>query len=300
MKIAVIGANGQLGADISDAFDQRGEDVVRLTHEQIEVANLDSVVRALWAIRPNLVVNTAAMHHVEQCEADPEKAFAVNATGARNVAMVCQDLNATLVHISTDYVFDGRKRTPYGETDQPAPLNVYGHSKLAGEVEIQNLSERYIILRVSGLYGTHRCRAKGHNFVELMLKLACERGVVHVVDDEVLTPTWTAEVARQIVALSRADPYGLFHATAEGACSWYEFAREIFLRTGTPVDLQRAQPGQFPMKVPRPRYSVLENKRLKQAGLNMFRPWQEGLIHYLKTGHRYEPTTVQHRYSFAQ
>jgi dTDP-4-dehydrorhamnose reductase len=300
MKIAVIGSNGQVGADISDAFDQRDEDVVRLTHEQIEVANLDSVMRALREIRPNLVVNTAAMHHVEQCEADPKKAFAVNATGARNVAIVCRDLQATLVHISTDYVFDGRKRTPYGETDQPAPLNVYGHSKLAGEVEIQNLSERHIILRVSGLYGTHRCRAKGHNFVELMLKLARERGIVHVVDDEVLTPTWTAEVARQIVALSRADAYGLFHATAEGACSWYEFAREIFLRTGTPVDLQRAQPGQFPMKVPRPRYSVLENERLKRAGLNMFRPWQEGLIHYLKTCHRYEPATVQHRYSFAQ
>jgi dTDP-4-dehydrorhamnose reductase len=227
-------------------------------------------------------VNTAAMHNVDKCEQDPRKAYAVNGVGSRNLAQVANDLGALLVHVSTDYVFDGNKKAPYEETDAPLPLNVYGNTKLAGEYYVRSIAKRHQVVRTSGIYGTEPCRAKGGlNFVELMLKVAHEKGIVRVVDDEFVSPTFTAEIAEQMVALSRSDLNGLFHGTAEGSCSWFEFAREIFALTGTKVILEAAAPGEFPAKVPRPKYSVLENRALKSHGLNRFRPWQEGLRRYL-------------------
>jgi dTDP-4-dehydrorhamnose reductase len=222
------------------------------------------------------------MHHVENCEKDPLRAYEVNALGAKNLAIVAQELDAKLVHISTDYVFDGSRMQPYVEDDPAIPLNVYGNTKLAGEAFIQGVGRKYFILRTSALYGKNPCRAKGgRNFVELMLKLACERDEIRVVDDEVVSPTSTAELAKQIVVLSRTDHYGLYHATAEGNCSWYEFAKTIFEMTDTKVKLRIAAANEFPMKVPRPKYSVLENARLKSHGLNSFKDWEEGLRVYL-------------------
>jgi dTDP-4-dehydrorhamnose reductase len=227
-------------------------------------------------------VNTAAMHHVENCEREPEKAFAVNALGAKNLAIVARELGAVLLHVSTDYVFDGGKGSPYIEEDNPLPLNAYGITKLAGEHFVRATSARHFVVRTSGLYGKSPCRAKGGlNFIDLMLKLAKERGEVRVVDSEVVTPTSTAELAQQIVQLSHSDCYGLYHATAQGSCSWYEFAREIFAITDTPVRLQIAAPGEFPVKVARPKYSVLENRALKSRGLDLFKPWQDALQKYL-------------------
>lgn len=282
MKIAVIGANGQLGMDLVEAFTSKGDSVQPLTHTDIEISDLDSVSRVLEGIRPEVVVNTAAMHHVENCERDPAKAFLVNGIGARNLAMASRNLGSLLMHVSTDYVFDGEKGQPYVEDDNPRPLNAYGITKLAGEHFVRNATERHFVVRSSGLYGTSLCRAKGGlNFVELMLKLAKDRGEVRVVDSEIVTPTSTVELAQQIVRLSRSDSYGLYHATAEGSCSWYEFAREIFEATNTPCRLQVAGPNEFPAKVPRPKYSVLENQALKSRKLNIFRPWQEGLHAYL-------------------
>lgn len=282
MKIAVIGANGQLGSDIVQAFANNGDEVFPLTHSDIEITNIDSVSCSLQELRPQVIVNTAAMHHVENCEREPEKAFAVNALGPRNLALVARDLGAVLMHISTDYVFDGSKGRPYEEEDAPRPLNAYGITKLAGEHFVRCTTEMHFVIRTSGLYGKHPCRAKdGLNFVELMLKLAKERGEVRVVDSEVVTPTSTAELAQQMVVLSRSDCYGLYHATAEGSCSWYEFAREIFSITNTRVSLKVAAPDEFPAKVPRPKYSVLENRALKIHGLNIFEPWQNGLRKYL-------------------
>ena len=282
MKIAVIGADGQLGSDLVAAFSGNGDTVCGLTHAGIEISDLDSVSHALERIQPQLVVNTAAMHHVENCEREPEKAFAVNALGPRNLAKVAQDLGAALMHVSTDYVFDGSKGSPYVEEDNPLPLSVYGNTKLAGEHFVRATTARHFVIRTSGLYGKSPCRAKGGlNFIELMLKLARERGEVSVVDDEVVTPTSTAELAQQMIQLSRSDCYGLYHATAEGSCSWHEFAREIFAATDTPVRLKVAAPGAFPSKVARPKYSVLENRALKSRGLNSFKPWQDGLHKYL-------------------
>jgi len=282
MKVAVIGANGQLGSDVVRAFEARGDQVCQLTHADVELANADSVAECLRFLRPAIVVNTAAMHDVENCEQQPEKAYAVNALGARNVALATRDLDVPVVQISTDYVFDGHKGEPYVEEDVPMPVNVYGNTKLAGEHFVRSVNPKHFVLRTSALYGMRPCRGKSaHNFVELMLRLAQDRGKVRVLQSEVVTPTPTAQLANQIVALSRRDAYGLYHATAEGSCSWYEFAREIFEITNTKVQLEVAEPAEFPAKVARPSYSVLENQALKMQGLNRFGPWQQGLREYL-------------------
>lgn len=281
MKVAVLGANGQLGRDVAAAFSAHGN-VISLTHEQLEVASIESVRSALEGVHPDLVVNTAAFHHVEKCEADPALSFAVNGLGARNVAQVTDSLGATLIHVSTDYVFDGVKGAPYTEDDSANPLNVYGNTKLSGEHFVRSINPRHFVVRISAIYGENPCRAKGGlNFVELMLKLSQERPELRVVDDEFVTPTATAQIARQLVELSQSSHYGLYHATAEGSCSWYEFAAAIFELTGTKVRLERARPGEFPAKVPRPKYSVLENKALKSRSLNVFTHWQDGLSQYL-------------------
>ncbi len=282
MNIAVIGSNGQLGSDVVRVLVHQGEDVYSLTHADIEVSSLESVAVCLRSKRPEIVINTAAMHHVENCEQEPGKAYAVNAVGARNLATVTRDLGAVLIHVSTDYVFDGKKDEPYVENDIPLPLNVYGNSKLAGEYFARTLNSKHFVLRTSALYGKHPCRAKGgQNFVDLMLRLARERGRVRVVDSEFVSPTPTVDVARQIAAITRCDAYGLYHATAEGGCSWYEFAREIFSVAEIEVKLEAASPSEFPAKVSRPRYSVLENRGLKGLRLNQFEPWQVGLRRYV-------------------
>jgi len=282
VRVTVIGGNGQLGEDVAAAFTMDGNEVACLTHRDVEIASADSVRESLEHLRPDIVINTAAFHHVEQCEADPARSFEVNAIGARNLAQVTRALGARLFHISTDYVFDGLKRSPYTEDDLPMPLSVYGNSKLAGEYFVRSENPRHFVVRVSGLYGAHPCRAKGNlNFVELMLKLSRERDEIRVVDDERVTPTPTSEVAQQLVVLSRTEDYGLYHATAEGECSWYEFAKAIFELSGCNVRLEAARPGEFPAKVARPKYSVLENAALKRKSRNVFKHWKQGLERYL-------------------
>lgn len=284
MKTAVIGADGQLGTDVVKAFAANGDEVIPLTHSDIELSDKESVSNRLNELRPTLIVNTAAMHHVEKCEQEPDKAFAINGLGVRNLALSAKQIGATLMHVSTDYVFDGERTTPYEETVAPRPLNAYGNSKLCGEYFVRSAMKEHFILRTSAVYGKSPCRAKGGlNFIELMMKLARERGEVRVVDNEIVSPTSTKDIARQMVALSRSDAYGLYHATAEGSCSWYAFAREVFDRTSTTVNLLVAGPNEFPIKVPRPRYSVLENSGLKRIGLNRFRTWQEGLQEYFSS-----------------
>lgn len=282
MKIAVLGANGQLGSDVCAAFEKNGDSVMKLTHADIEVSSETSVDSVLGGIQPDLVVNTVAMHHVEKCEADPSSSFNINGIGARNVAQWTGAHGAALAYISTDYVFGGERHTPYLETDVPTPLNVYGITKLSGEQFSANGNPKHFVLRVSGIYGLQPCRAKGGaNFVELMLKLAREREELRVVDDEYVSPTPTAQIAEQLVRLSRTDAYGLYHSTTEGSCSWYEFAAEIFALSGVKIRLEKARPGEFPAKVPRPKYSVLENAGLKAKSLNVFTDWRQGLQGYL-------------------
>ena len=282
MKVAVIGANGQLGCDVCIAFSSSGHQVVPLNHDTVDIADYESINGPRKKAKADVIVNTAAMHNVDSCEGSPLKAFEVNALGARNLALIANELDSTLFYLSTDYVFDGSKMKPYVETDYPIPLNVYGNSKLAGELFIRTITKKYFIVRVSGLYGANPCRAKGgNNFVKLMLKLCKERDEIRVVDDEVLTPTFTGDVARQIVAMTDMETYGLYHATAQGACSWYRFAAKIFELSGTQIKLSVAGPNEFPMKVPRPKYSVLENAALKAHGMDLMPDWQVGLKRYM-------------------
>jgi dTDP-4-dehydrorhamnose reductase len=282
VKVAVIGANGQLGSDVVERLATTSHSAYALTHSEIEITGIDSVAKCLGSLKPDVVVNTAAMHNVDRCEQEVERAYAANVSGARNLAMVTNDLGSLLIHLSSDYVFDGAKAQPYVEDDIALPLNVYGRTKLAGEHCVSELNRKHMIFRTSALYGKQPCRAKGgSNFVQRMLAIAQQRGEVSVVDSEVVSPTSTFELAEQIVAMIRSDAYGLYHATAEGQCSWYEFAREIYAATETAVDLRVAVASDFPDKVPRPKYSVLENRGLKRLGLNYFSSWQKGLHDYL-------------------
>lgn len=283
MKIAVIGANGQLGIDICNCFKHNGEQVIELNHDQIEISDIDSVNRVLTDIEVDLIINTAAMHHVEKCEEDPLKSFSVNSLGAKNLAQICREKDTILLQISTDYVFNGSKKEPYIEVDRALPLNVYGSTKLSGEHFIAAIAEKYYILRVSGIFGKNPCRAKGSNFIQTMLKLSKDRDEIRVVDDEILTPTFTEDIAVQINKLvSNSGNFGLYHVTAEGSCSWYEFAKEIFSISNIRVVLNPAVPGEFSGKVLRPKYCVLENNNLKDQNLNIMPHWRDGLFRYLK------------------
>ena len=283
MRVAIVGANGQLGSDLVKAL-RPSHDLIPLTQADIEVTSPDSVQAMLRIHQPELVMNMAAFHKVDVCEDEVEPTFAVNAYGVRTLALACRAHKVVLLHMSTDYVFgsDKTRSTPYVETDAPAPINAYGISKLAGELFVQYLTDRYYILRVCGLYGVAGSAGKGGNFVELMLRLAREGKPIKVVDDQRLTPTYTVDVAHQIAALIETGRYGLYHATSQGDCTWYEFAAEIFRQSGLTPDLGRARTGDFGEKATRPAYSVLENKALQSIGLDQMRPWHEALDAYLK------------------
>jgi len=211
----------------------------------------------------------------------PEIAFNVNAIGALNLARTADDLHAVLVHYSTDYVFDGRQKKPYTESDVPNPLNIYALTKLNGETLIRNNYAKHFIIRISGIYGKVVCRAKGNNFITTMLKAAKERDVVRVVQDEILTPTPVHEIARNTLHLLSGKDYGLYHMTCEGECSWYEFAREIFTQLKLTTPLEPATVADFPSPVMRPHYSVLENQKLKKNNYNIVHHWRDALVEYL-------------------
>lgn len=276
----VIGSTGQLGSDLVEAC--AAEAVTGLAHEELEIRDPEAVQATLARLRPDVVVNTAAFHQVPRCETAQADAYAVNAIAASHLARSCAALGARLVHVSTDYVFDGTKRAPYVESDRPNPLNVYGISKLAGEYAVLNGGADHQVVRSSGLYGVRPCRAKGGNFIDTMFKLARERDEVRVVNDEVLTPTFTADLAAQIRVLALDGPPGLYHATNQGSCSWYEFARLIFDLGGLATPLRPTSVKEFAAPVKRPFYSVLDNAALRVAGLDRMRPWREALTDYMR------------------
>lgn len=280
MKVAVIGANGQLGSDVCRQFSS-GNEVVGLVHGDIEITDIDGVDQVLTDLSPDVVINTAAFHRVPECEEKPEEAFNVNSLGALNLAKVCGKLDSTLVQYSTDYVFDGAKQKPYLEEDAPNPLNVYAATKLAGEHFAASYCDRHFVIRVSGIYGSVPCRAKGGNFITTMTRAAAERPVVKVVNDEVLTPTPTSEIASNTLALVETGSYGLYHMTAEGSCSWYEFARVIFDTLQLKTPLESCSVADFPQGVKRPFYSVLENFRLKQLEICTMSHWRDSLVNFL-------------------
>lgn len=283
MKIAVIGANGQFGSDIVRAARDRGMDVIALTHADCDVRDEASLARALAGVTEgDAVVNTAAMHKVDECEADPEAAVACNARGAHHAAHVAAARGATAVFTSSDYVFDGVKHTPYVESDQPSPLSVYGATKYAGEALVRSVPRHYVI-RVSSLFGVAGARGKGGNFVETMLTRARAGERPTVVDDITMSPTSTADAAGLLLdLLARQAPAGIYHCANDGACTWREFADEIFAQCGLTMRSQPATAAEIGGRARRPSYSALTSERLASLDLRA-RPWREALADYLRS-----------------
>jgi len=282
MRVLVIGANGQLGTDLCKVF--RHLQLIALTHSDIEITDMNSVKRACKKYKPGVIINTAAYVRVDDCEVNRDKAFAVNALGARNVAVVAEGLGAKLIHISTDYVFGGeteQRATPYTEFDAAVPANIYGRSKLAGENFVRHLCSRHFIIRTSGLFGVAGSSGKGGNIVDTMLRLGEEPEELRVVNDQIFSPTYTTDLAAKIAELIDTEFYGLFHITNKGCCSWYEFTNEILRLAGLKTPVIPISSDQYPQKAKRPRFSVLDNYHLKLLGMDEIRPWQEALKDYM-------------------
>ena len=279
-RVVVLGATGQLGTELVKTLTDW--DLVPLSHSDVDVCDFVYTRKVLSDAHPDIVINTVAFTRVDDCEEEVSKAFWVNAFAVRNLAKICADVNCAFVHISTDYIFDGRKGTPYTEDDPPNPLSVYGVSKLAGECFVRSICPKHFVVRTSGLYGTAGSRAKGGNFVETMIRLAKEEKSIRVVNDQILSPTYTNELAQMIEQLMQTEAYGLYHITNIGQCSWYEFASKIFELLGLKPDFGPATSATFGAKARRPTYSVLAHDKLKQLGLGDLRPWPESLAAYLK------------------
>jgi dTDP-4-dehydrorhamnose reductase len=281
LKIAITGAGGQLGTDLTKAIAESGLEYYPLKHEELDVTDVESIRAAMERIKPDAVINTAAFHKVDLCEDEPEQTMLVNSVGARNVAVACREVGATAVYISTDYVFDGEKGAPYVETDTPIPLSVYGAAKLAAEHMTRLSLERHFVIRTTGLYGIAGYTGKGGNFVETVLKFVEGGKPMNVVADQFVTPTSTSDLAPKIVELIRTDNYGLYHMTNTDHCSWYEFALEVAKLSGLSGDIGRTTSAKFSAKAQRPPYSVLDNRHLRDVGLSDMRPWREALADYM-------------------
>jgi len=290
MTILLIGANGQLARDLQIEFAAAGKkhELVPVTHEQIDICDRHGVDDLVSSTRPECIINTAAFHQVDLCEEEPQTTFAVNEGGVTNLAQAAHRHNALLVQLSTDYVFDGVKRSAYVESDEAKPLSVYGKSRLAGEHAVEQHCTRHIIIRTCGLYGLAGSQNKTGNFVETMLKLAAAKRTPRVVNDQVCTPTSTRDLARHMVQLAPSGAQGLFHMTSTGECSWFDFARECFRLAGVHAPVNPVSSEQYAAKARRPAYSVLDNLAYRSAGFSDFRPWQEALAEYIharkKTG----------------
>ena len=280
MKIALLGANGQLGQDLQGAL--RSHDVSALTRKDFDVVDHDRARALLMEIRPDVVLNTTAYHRVDDCEEHADLAYAVNALAVLNLIRAANELDAVLVHISTDYVFDGKAQQPYTERSEAFPLSVYGNSKLAGEFLVRTTARKYLLIRTCGLYGAAGSHGKGGNFVQTMLAKARCGESIRVVNDQLITPTYTSDLANQIARILPTAHLGLFHMTNEGSCTWYEFARAIFELSGIEADLSPTTSDVYKTPAIRPKYSVLENARLKDLGLNQMRHWRDALAAYLK------------------
>jgi dTDP-4-dehydrorhamnose reductase len=285
VKILIIGADGQLGVDLCKTIPQ--EQQIPLTIKDLDITRPDQTSAVLKKYLPQVVINTAAYHRVDDCEDHAAEAFAVNAIGSQNVARACREIDAALVYISTDYVFEGNKNSPYVETDIPNPQSLYGISKLTGEYCVKYLLAKYFIVRTTGLYGVAGSLGKGGvNFVENMIERAGRQAEVRVVKDEILSPTYTIDLAAKIYELIQTNHFGLLHLVNSGECSWYDFTLKIFELLDRKVKIIPVTAAEFKTKARRPSYSVLQSARLETLGKNNLRPWPQALRAYLiEKGH---------------
>lgn len=282
MKILLIGATGQLGSDL--LRNNPGHEIVAPGRDALDLARPDEAAAAVKRLRPELVINCAAFHNVPKCEEDPAQAFLINCAAVRDLAAACAELGIRLVTFSSDYVFGGERKTPWREDDLPAPLQIYGITRLAGEhAALAAAPAHAVVIRTCGLYGCSGARSKGGNFVDGRAADARAGKRIEMACEQVVAPTSTNDLSRAVFALAahpRLAP-GIYHLVNEGACSWYEFTREIVRVIGAPVEVVPVDRGGRTGKMRRPLYSVLANTRARAMGITL-RPWQEALAEYLR------------------
>ena len=292
-SVIIIGGTGQLGMELNQLLNcmSASINVTSLSRADLDVTDSVRVSSVIKDTAPSVVVNCSAYHNVEHCEKHKYTSFMTNSLGPKNLAEACDIAGSTLIHISTDYVFGGEKNSPYVETDNPSPLNTYGITKLAGEQYVKNTCEKHYIIRTSGLYGNFLCRAKGNNFVTLMMNLSQSRDEVRVVNDEFVSPTYTYDLATAITNLIRRrdQEYGVCHMSSQDSCTWYEFAQVIWNELQLNATLSMANPGEFPQKTPRPSYSVLGTSKL--SGDYVLPSWKVSLPFYLRSINSTTPPT---------
>jgi dTDP-4-dehydrorhamnose reductase len=270
VRVLLTGAGGQLGLELSEILPDRGHEVVALDRQRLDVADPDAVEGAFEKCSPELVVNAAAYTNVDGCEEATDLAYSVNALGPRNLAQACERRGCELLHVSTNYVFDGRGERPYEPFAPPNPISAYGRTKLAGEELVTRLTNRWYVVRSAGVYG------RGHNFVRTMLRVAKERDSLKVKDDEFISPTYARDLAEGIAGIVEDGRYGLYHLTNAGSCSWYEFTREIFRLAGVETEVVPIPGSEYPLPAARPANGILSS-----VGSPRLRHWSEALADYL-------------------
>ncbi len=276
-KIIVTGCNGQLGRAVNlQMSDNTDIEFVNTDVGELDITNIDKVMELAREVKPYAIINCAAHTAVDACETDVDSAYRINAIGPRNLSIAATEMGAKMVHISTDYVFDGKGTRPYIEFDPTGPQGVYGATKLAGEQMVKEFADRYFIIRTAWLYGD------GKNFVKTMLRLSETNDKVRVVSDQFGSPTSTKELAGAIEHLLFTENYGLFHGTCEGSCNWAEFTEEIFRLAGKKTTVEAITTAEFGAKAPRPAYSILENYMLKLTTDYMFADWHDAIAEYIK------------------
>ena len=278
MKVLVTGVKGQLGYDVVKECEKRGIEAIGVDVEEMDITDAAACERVITEAKADAVIHCAAYTAVDAAEDNEDLCRKVNAEGTRNIAEVCRKLDIKMMYFSTDYVFNGQGERPWEPDDPREPLNVYGQTKYEGELAVQELLEKYFIVRIAWVFGVN-----GKNFIKTMLRLGKERGAVSVVDDQIGSPTYTYDLARLVVDMIQTDRYGIYHATNEGLCSWYEFACQIFKAAGmnqvkvTPVDSTA-----FPAKAKRPYNSRMDKSKLAENGFEPLPSWKDALERYLK------------------
>lgn len=280
MRILLTGGDGQLARELRLSLAR--DDVAAFPHAALDICNREQLCEAVRQTRPICLINTAAFNRVDDCEDHPEEALRVNAIGTYNVVLAANQVGAIVVHFSTDYVFDGKKASPYQEDDAPNPLSVYGMSKFLGEMMVRQYAQKYFLIRTCGLYGHAGRATKSGNFVETMLRLANQGASIRVVNDQIVAPTSAQDLAAKTAELVRTNHFGLYHITSAGQCSWYEFAREIFRLARLESNLQPVSSATYGARARRPLYSVLDHQALRGARFAGLRPWQEPLADYIR------------------
>lgn len=277
MKVLVTGVKGQLGFDVVKELEKRNIEAVGVDIEEMDITDAQSVDRVIREAAPDAVIHCAAYTAVDAAEDNEELCRKVNADGPQNIANVCKALDIKMIYISTDYVFDGQGERPWEPEDERHPLSVYGQTKYEGELAVQNTLEKYFIVRIAWVFGVN-----GKNFVKTMLRLAETHNKLTVVNDQYGSPTYTYDLARLLVDMVLTDKYGVYHATNEGICTWYEFACEIFRLAGIEMEVAPVSSDEYPAKAKRPENSRMSKDKLEANGFERLPSWQDALKRYLE------------------